>query len=82
MPDFEYTPPVYDGPSFEEMREMRAKYLSPAAKVMYKEGLMLVDGKMQYLFDQHGRRYLDFIGGISTVGVGHCHPRVTSKIKE
>jgi len=43
---------------------------------------MIVDGKMQYLFDQDGRRYLDYFAGISTVGVGHCHPRVTSKVKE
>ena len=46
MPDFDYTPPKYTGPSIDEMKEMRAKYLSPAAKVMYKNGLMLVDGKM------------------------------------
>jgi len=43
---------------------------------------MLVDGKMQSLFDQEGKRYLDFIGGVATVGIGHCHPRITSKIKE
>ncbi len=29
-----------------------------------------------YLYDRHGRRYLDFIAGISVTNVGHCHPRV------
>jgi alanine-glyoxylate transaminase/(R)-3-amino-2-methylpropionate-pyruvate transaminase len=38
---------------------------------------MIVEGKAQYLFDNNGRRYLDCIGGIVTVSVGHCHPEVT-----
>jgi len=82
LPHFDYTPPKYSGPSFEEMRAMREKYLSPAAKVMFRNPVALVDGKMQYLFDQNGKRYLDFIGGVSTVGIGHCHPRIVSKMKE
>ena len=37
---------------------------------------------MQYLWDIEGNKYLDFFGGIVTIGVGHCNPKVTSKIKE
>jgi alanine-glyoxylate transaminase / (R)-3-amino-2-methylpropionate-pyruvate transaminase len=37
---------------------------------------MLVEGRMQYVWDETGRRYLDAFGGIVTVGVGHCHPDV------
>ena len=37
---------------------------------------------MQYLWDVEGNKYLDFFGGIVTIGVGHCNPKVTSKIKE
>lgn len=48
----------------------------------YKEPLMIVEGKMQYLFDHKGRRYLDLIGGISSISVGHCHPRITKIIRE
>ncbi len=36
---------------------------------------------MQYLWDIEGKKYLDFFGGIVTIGVGHCNPKVTSKIK-
>ena len=43
---------------------------------------MIVEGSMQYLFDEKGRRYLDAIGGIVTISVGHCHPYVVQKIKE
>jgi 4-aminobutyrate aminotransferase len=37
---------------------------------------------MQYLWDLEGKKYLDFFGGIVTIGVGHCNPKITSKIKE
>lgn len=36
---------------------------------------------MQYLWDLEGKKYLDFFGGILTIGVGHCNPKVNSKIK-
>ena len=40
----------------------------------------IVDGKMQYLFDEDGHRYLDAFGGIATVCCGHCHPEVIEAI--
>lgn len=40
----------------------------------------IVHGKMQYLFDEEGRRYLDGFGGIATVCCGHCHPDVVKAI--
>lgn len=40
----------------------------------------LVHGKMQYLFDESGRRFLDAFGGIATVNCGHCHPDVVEAI--
>ena len=69
------------GPSYEELKEMRMNHVSPASFHFYKEPLLIVDGFMQYLFDHTGKRYLDYISGISTVGLGHCHPRVTAAMK-
>ena len=37
-------------------------------------GMLLFQGKMQWLWDSNNKRYLDLFGGIVTVGVGHCHP--------
>ena len=34
---------------------------------------------MQWLYDHEGVRYLDLFGGIVTVSVGHCHPKVNEK---
>lgn len=44
--------------------------------------LNIVEGKMQYLFDENGRRYLDAFAGIVTVSCGHCHPDVVNAIVE
>lgn len=46
----------------------------------YNKPVNIVHGKMQYLFDDSGRRYLDAFGGIATVGCGHCHPDVVEAI--
>ncbi|CAA0820624.1 Alanine--glyoxylate aminotransferase 2 homolog 3-mitochondrial [Striga hermonthica] len=80
MPPFDYAPPPYVGPSAEEILAKRRNFLSPAVFHFFKKPLALVDGKMQYLFDDKGRRYLDAFGGIATVSCGHCHPDVVAAI--
>ena len=32
------------------------------------------------LFDTHGNRYLDFLGGLAVIGLGHAHPAITEAI--
>jgi alanine-glyoxylate transaminase/(R)-3-amino-2-methylpropionate-pyruvate transaminase len=49
---------------------------------LYRDPIMIVEGKMQYLFDETGRRYLDFFAGIVTVSCGHCHPKVMRRVQE
>uniref|UniRef100_A0A2N9FVR2 alanine--glyoxylate transaminase n=1 Tax=Fagus sylvatica TaxID=28930 RepID=A0A2N9FVR2_FAGSY len=80
MPHFDYTPPPYTGPSAAQILKKRKQYLSPSLFHFYNNPLNLVDGKMQYLYDEHGRRYLDAFGGIATVCCGHCHPDVVEAI--
>jgi 4-aminobutyrate aminotransferase-like enzyme len=48
----------------------------------YKEPLPFVRGEGKWLFDVDGKRYLDFFGGIVTVGLGHCDPRVVAAIEK
>lgn len=82
LPPFDHQPKPYTGPSFEEVRDLRQQYLSPALVTYYEEPIMIVEGSMQYLYDETGRRYLDGIGGIVTISVGHCHPYVIEKARE
>jgi alanine-glyoxylate transaminase/(R)-3-amino-2-methylpropionate-pyruvate transaminase len=76
LPPFDYQPKTYTGPTAEEVLKLRREFLSPGLFLYYKKPMMLVEGKAQYVFDEKGRRYLDALGGIVTVSVGHCHPHV------
>ena len=38
--------------------------------------VVLARGEGAWLWDDQGRRYLDALGGIVTISVGHCHPEV------
>ena len=82
LPAFDHEPRPYTGPSREEVLAARRRYANPALFTLYREPLMIVEGRMQYLFDETGRRYLDLFAGIVTVSCGHCHPKVTARIRE
>ena len=78
LPPFDYQPRPYTGPSADEVLRLRKQFLNPGIFLYYKKPIMFVEGRMQYLFDERGRRYLDALGGIVTVSVGHCHPDVVA----
>jgi len=82
LPPCSHTPRAYEGPSRSEVLDMRREFLAPAILTYYKEPVMIVEGHMQYLFDEAGRRYLDAFAGIVTVSVGHCHPKVLDAVRE
>src|SRR5436305_10676329 len=65
----------------EEIIKKHKQYLFPSVTNYYSEPLVADHASMQHLWDTDGNKYLDFFGGIVTISVGHCNPRVTSKIK-
>lgn len=60
--------------------EKHKMYLFPSVANYYKEPLVIDHAKGCYVFDTEGNRYLDFFGGILTVSVGHCNPKITERI--
>jgi acetylornithine/N-succinyldiaminopimelate aminotransferase len=44
--------------------------------------LTFIRGKGCYLYDIHGKRYLDLLSGIGVNALGHAHPRITKVIRE
>ncbi|KAI3930689.1 hypothetical protein MKX01_037135 [Papaver californicum] len=82
IPPFDYEPKTYTGPSAEEVFQKRKKFLGPSLFHYYEKPLNIVEGKMQYLFDENGRRYLDAFAGIVTVSCGHCHPDIVNAVVE
>jgi alanine-glyoxylate transaminase/(R)-3-amino-2-methylpropionate-pyruvate transaminase len=80
LPPCDHRPRPYAGPSKQEVLALRRQFVNPAIFTYYKEPLMIVEGHMQYLYDETGRRYLDGFGGIVTVSVGHCHPKIVAAV--
>src|ERR1039457_4818879 len=58
------------------------EYLFPAVFHFFQEPLVVARAKDQYVWDADGRQYLDFLGGIVTVSVGHCNEQVNAKEKQ
>ena len=44
--------------------------------------LMLVRGEGIRVWDSEGREYFDFIAGLASINLGHCHPRVVEAVKK
>src|SRR5438045_9781446 len=80
LPPFDHKPKKYDGPSADEVLRLRKQFLNPGIFLYYNKPLMLGEGKMQYVWDEHGRRYLDALGGIVTVSARDCHPDVVDVV--
>ncbi len=54
--------------------------LSPILK--QATGVIAARGEGVHLYDEDGRRYLDFTAGIGVTSTGHCHPRVVAAAQE
>src|SRR5579875_284237 len=58
--------------------------MSDTAHLMNNYGqreLTLVRGQGAYLFDEHGKDYLDFTAGIAVCNLGHANPKITEAIR-
>jgi alanine-glyoxylate transaminase/(R)-3-amino-2-methylpropionate-pyruvate transaminase len=81
MPATDHVPRPYTGPGRDTVLAMRRQYGHPGNFLYYRQPLMIVEGFMQYLYDETGRRYLDMFAGIVTVSCGHSHPRFVERVK-
>jgi hypothetical protein len=54
LPVCSHAPQPYNGPAKSEVIALRQQYLSPGLLRYYKEPLMVVEGHMQYLWDETG----------------------------
>ena len=66
----------------EEIILANQECLFPAVFHYYKEPLVLMKAKDQFVWDADGHQYLDFFGGILTVSVGHCNEKVNQAVHQ
>ena len=45
-------------------------------------GISVAKAKGVYITDTYGKKYLDFVSGVSACSLGHCHPKVTRAIRK
>ena len=45
-------------------------------------GIAVAKAKGVYITDTQGKKYLDFVSGVSACSLGHCHPKVTRAIRK
>ncbi len=74
-------PKAVPGSTAADVRAKHKQYLLGAVGNYYAEPVVLDSGRGMRVRDVDGREYLDFFGGILTVSIGHCDPRVTTPLK-
>ncbi|HWN72355.1 MAG TPA: aspartate aminotransferase family protein [Solirubrobacterales bacterium] len=70
---------VAEGVGLEETRALEERYLMRTYK---RAPVDFVRGEGPLLWDADGKRYLDFLTGISVCSVGHCHPEVVKAVRD
>jgi acetylornithine/N-succinyldiaminopimelate aminotransferase len=70
---------VAEGIGLEETRSLEERYLMRTYK---RAPVDFVKGEGPLLWDAEGRKYLDFLTGISVCSVGHCHPEVLKAVRD
>ncbi|MDR1728592.1 MAG: aspartate aminotransferase family protein [Acidobacteriota bacterium] len=66
-------------PTPREIKEAEARHLFQTYK---RAELYCSHGEGAYVFDLEGRRYLDFLAGISVNNLGYGHPRIVRALAE
>lgn len=65
-----------------EVLALKREYLVPCVYHFYRRPPVIVAARDCELFDQDGRRYLDFYSGVTVVNAGHCNPTINAAIAE
>ncbi len=47
-----------------------------------RQPLVLIKGRGMKVFDSDGREYFDYVAGVATNNLGHCHPRVVVALQK
>ena len=64
----------------EQLSTLRSKFISDGVGSTTTNYIESARGAL--LRDVEGQEFIDFAGGIGTMNIGHCHPRVVAAIKE
>ena len=61
-----------------KLLDRRRQAMGPAYRLFYDNPVHLVSGEGVWLYDAHGRKYLDCYNNVASLG--HCHPQVVDAL--
>ena len=64
--------------NFDQIVELEKKYLIPTYDRL---PILAVRGEGCYLYDDQGKRYLDFFGGLAVNALGYGHPEIAALLR-
>ena len=68
------------GEDADELKALRERYVPRGVTTAHP--LVADRAQGSEMWDPSGRRYIDFVGGIGVMNVGHNHPRVMAAVRE
>lgn len=64
---------------FESIRELESRVLIPTYERL---PVLLVRGEGSVVYDDRGKRYVDFLGGLAVNSLGYNHPEIMQTLRE
>ena len=64
---------------FDEIAQLEKQFLIPTYDRL---PILAVRGEGCYLYDDRGRKYLDFLGGLAVNDLGYAHPEVLAVLRD
>jgi len=65
--------------NFEQIAQLEKRVLIPTYDRL---PILAVGGEGCYLFDEYGRKYLDFLGGLAVNSLGYTHPEIMGTLRD
>ena len=64
-----------------DIKELEKEYIIDTYGRQPEATLLIERGEGVYVWDDGGRRYLDFVSGLAVNNLGHCHPQVVEAVR-
>src|SRR5438105_8509839 len=65
--------------NFEQVAELEKETLVPTYERL---PILAVRGEGCYLYDDRGKKYLDFLGGLAVNSLGYSHPEIMATLRD
>jgi len=65
--------------NFQEISELEKRVLVPTYDRL---PILAVGGEGCYLYDEAGKKYLDFLGGLAVNSLGYAHPEIMAVLRD